>query len=165
MVILTLETIGDQKLVRGFNRFTALMKDFTPVFRDVAEYFYKTEEKVFNAEGDPEMFLPLSPKYREWKRRHYPGRKIMELTGRLKESLTGGPGNAGDTVKTIGKTNAEFGTKVPYAHRHQMGTHGMPQRKIVQMTETRKRIITKMIHDWSFRQLQGSLRLQQGISQ
>jgi phage gpG-like protein len=162
VVILTIDTVGDQKIIRGFNRYTAMMKDFRPVFNEVAEFFYRTEEKIFASEGNPEMFVPLSPIYKAWKSKHYPGRKIMELTGRLRRSLTGkGQADAQDTVRIIKKTFAEFGSQAPYVHRHQMGTFGMPQRKIIQFTETRKRTITNMIHQWSFEKLQASLGLHQ----
>lgn len=161
MVIISIDTVGTERFVRGFNRYVAEMKDFGPAFEQVGEYFYKTEEKIFAKQGDPKKFSPppLSDKYRAWKKKHYPAAtKIMQLTGRLMASLTGtDQANLLDTVRKIGKTKAEFGSKVPYVHRHQEGTFGMPKRKIVQQTEPRNRAIAKIIQTWSLEELQKSI--------
>ena len=94
-----------------------------------------------------------------WKAKHYPGKPIMQLRGRLMAALTAEKqADAQDTVKIIEKTHAEFGAKVPYVHRHQMGTYGMPQRKVIQLTEQRKRVIARMIHQWSYDQLKDILQ-------
>ena len=151
MVVLRIDTIGEERFIRGFNRYVEDMKDFSPVFEQIADWFYSEEKRIFAHQGDPESFVPLSPQYKAWKDKHYPGKPIMQLRGRLIASLAG---QADGTVKKIGKMEAEYGTQVPYAHRHQMGTAGMPKRKVVQLTEARKRAIARMIHRWSFEQLQ-----------
>lgn len=55
---------------------------------DVA--FLAHEKKLFASEGASggERWNPLSEQYRRWKKRHYPGRKILSLTGKLRKSLT-----------------------------------------------------------------------------
>lgn len=153
MVTITIETIGEERFIRGFSRIEKQMPDMRPVFEDIAVYFWAREKQIFAREGDPESFDDYtSDVYKAWKRKHFPGRKIMQLRGRLRNSLIGErQAVAQDTVKIIKKKSAEFGTQVPYAHRHQMGTFGMPQRKIVQLTEKDKRWWAKTIHEWAYK--------------
>lgn len=51
--------------------------------------FRKHETEVFQQGGTPggSRFVPLSAKYAKWKKRHFPGKKILSLTGKLKKSL------------------------------------------------------------------------------
>lgn len=153
MVTVTIETIGEERFIRGFNRIPKEMADMRPVFQDISLDFYRREKQIFAREGDPKPFVPpkLNEKYLAWKKKHYPGRKVMQLTGRLRRSLVDPDrASAGDVVKTIRKKWAEFGSTVPYAHRHQMGTVGMPKRMIVQLTEKDKIRWGRMIHEWAY---------------
>jgi len=164
MVVIRIDTVGEERFVRGFNSYVNFMKDFRPVFEKIAEWFWDEEEKIFQKQGNPEPFRKLSDVYAAWKQKYYRGKPIMQLRGRLIASLTGrNQADAQDTVKKIDKTEAEFGTRVPYAHRHQMGTFGMPKRKIVQLTEARKRTIGRMIHQWAYEQLKEGAGLQGGL--
>lgn len=159
MVVLQIETIGTERVVRGFNRFGDQMRDLREPFQEISEDFFKAEEKNFRAKGTPQLFRPLSPKYAAWKKKHFPGKPIMRLTDRLINSLTGkNQADAQDTIRLIGKKAAEFGTAVPYAHRHQAGTKGMPKRKIVQLTEKIKRRWMYIMHQWVVRKAKEDLK-------
>jgi len=152
MVVVSIETIGEERFIRGFNRIKKQIVDMRPVFEKIATYFWAREKQIFAREGDPEGFKPLSAAYKAWKQKHFPGRKIMQLTERLRNSLIGEKqAVAQDTIKIVKKKSAEFGTQVPYTHRHQMGTFGMPQRKIVQLTEKDKMWWAKTIHEWAYK--------------
>jgi hypothetical protein len=77
-------------------------------------------QQNFATEGDLVGGWPdLNPGYAAWKARHFPGRKILELTRRLRNSLmpgaTGSSGGGSDTVLKIGPRALEIGTRVPYA--------------------------------------------------
>ena len=126
--------------------------DFSKIFEDIIVDFRRLEKRIFKKEGDPESFKPLSPKYAAWKHKNYPGKKIMQLRGGLKASLTG---KTSDTIEVIGKRRAEFGSNLPYAHRHQMGTFGMPQRKIVQLSEKTKKRWVKIVQKWIINSMKG----------
>ena len=150
MVTISIETIGEERFIRGFNRIEADMADMRPIFQDISLDFYRREKQIFARQGDPVGFKALSPAYKKWKSLHFPGRKIMQLTRRLMISLTDPDrAKAGDVVKKIGRKAAEFGSIVPYVHRHQMGTRGMPKRMIVQLTEKDKIRWGRMIHEWA----------------
>jgi phage gpG-like protein len=145
LVEITIETVGTEKFVRGFSRITREIKDFTTIFNFLIEDFKETTKNVFKKEGTPEKFKSLSPRYQLWKRKKYPGKTIMRLRDRLYKSITG---KTVDTVYDVKKTKATYGTVVPYAHRHQVGTFGMPQRKFMQITDKVKFRWSRMIHRW-----------------
>ncbi len=152
MVTISIETIGEERFIRGFSRIVEDMDDMRPAFQDVSEDFYRREKQIFDRQGDPVAFKSLSAAYKKWKTLHFPGRKIMQLTGRLRLSLVDPDrAKAGDVVKKISKRSAEFGSQVPYAHRHQMGTGGMPKRMIVQLTNKDKIRWGRIIHEWAIK--------------
>ena len=103
-------------------------KDFKPVFRWAKQELERANEANFTASGLPAGgWAPLNARYASWKSTHFPGRPMMEITGRLRDSLTRlvGPANK------IDRMSAEFGTDVEYAKFHQYGTTRMAKRKIV----------------------------------
>jgi len=128
-----LNITGDEFYINALQSIGVDMKDFTEPFNMVYEDFKVLEKQNFDAEGTPEKFKALSPQYQQWKNKHYPGKRIMQLTGRLYNALVG---TSSDTIKTITARSATFGSKLPYDHRHQYGTVGMPQRKIIQIKDT-----------------------------
>ena len=85
MVTITIETIGEERFVRAFNRLEKKAADLRPIFQEISLDFYKREKQIFAREGDPKPFVPpkLNEKYKAWKQKHYPGSKVMQLTGRL----------------------------------------------------------------------------------
>jgi phage gpG-like protein len=151
-VTLEIETIGDERFVRGFNRYAEQVKDWRPAFEDIYQSFTEITRRNFASEGRPESWAALSPGYAKWKAKHYPGKPIMQRTRRLIRSLTGvGQASAQDTIKDIKPLSAEFGTMVPYATYHQQG-RGVPRRKVVQLTEGNRRFWARIIHEWAYRE-------------
>jgi phage gpG-like protein len=103
-------------------------KDFRPVLRWAKREIEKANARNFAASGLPVGgWAPLDARYAAWKATNFPGRPIMEVNGRLADSLTrlDGP------VNKIRLKSAEFGTDVEYAKFHQYGTSRMPKRQIV----------------------------------
>ena len=77
-------------------------------------------------------WAPLSPTYKAWKDSAYPGRPLLVLTGRLRESLTNA--RSRDSVynrRQNGCKLVSLGTRGPYAGYHQHGTSKMPRRPVV----------------------------------
>ena len=155
MVVVSIETLGTERFVRGFNRFEEEMKDLREPFGVIADDFTETVERNFGAQGTPEKWSPLSPKYRAWKARVRPGAPILIFDGRMYESLRGvSRGPTADTVRQIYPQRAEFGTIVPYAIFHQTGTRNMPRRKPVQLTDQDKKRWARIIHEWAVKGLE-----------
>lgn len=145
MVTVGIQTIGEQRFIRGFSRVSIDIKDMKEPFGIIYEDFKIREQRIFKAQGKPEAWESLSDIYGMWKAINHPGLPIMVLTGALKKALTKGEGTA---IKDIKKQSARFGTSLPYAHRHQEGID-MPQRKIIQLTEIIKKAWSKIIHRWA----------------
>jgi len=93
-------------------------------FRAFLEFWYERERREFEIEGDP-AWPALSPLYRAWKARHFPGKTILRRTDRLYESLTS-PG--GENIAMVTPRTIRFGTRVPYWGHHQRGSGVLPRR-------------------------------------
>ena len=97
-----------------------------PIWPTIETIFWKWEREQFEGEGALSGgWPPLSQKYAEWKARHYPGRRILELRGYLKESMTG---RGRYTVLDEAPQHLVIGTSVPYARKHQTGRGRVPAR-------------------------------------
>ena len=76
------------------------------------------------------QWAPLSPVYAAWKNSAYPGRPLLVLTGRMRESFDS---NSRDLIYNRKQKNYKMltlGTRVPYAGYHQSGTSKMPRRPL-----------------------------------
>ncbi len=140
----TYEVAGDVQLDRALSRYGDALKDLRPAFQEIAESFKQIEAKQFASEGGVGSvgWAPLSANYALWKGMHYPGKKILELSGALLASVTGaGPGY----IEEIKKDSLKLGTKLPWSYWHQKATGRMPARPVIQLTEANKREWMKII--------------------
>lgn len=97
--------------------------------------YLETVQQNFITEGELVGGWPdLNPAYTAWKARHFPSRKILELTGRLRRSLMPGVGETtgagSDTVLRVGPRELVVGTRVPYARWHAETRPFLPPVKI-----------------------------------
>jgi len=148
MVEVYFEIDGDVQLARALSRFGDNVKDLRPAFWDITKLFWDIEKQQFNTEGGYGSggWKGLSPNYEAWKARNYPGKPILQRTGRMMSSLTG---QTGDTIKELNPMSLRLGTSVNYAIYHQEGTsRGLPKRKPIQLTEQDKRNWVKTIQRW-----------------
>jgi phage gpG-like protein len=132
---LTLELEGQDKVDLALSRFGRDVRDWRPFWRDaLAPKFFQDVQSNFDREGKMAHeggWKPLAPGYAAWKRRNYPGKKILERTLKLRRSLTwrgslfspgGGRGNLGPGgIFRPTPDSVELGTSVPYAKYHQQG--------------------------------------------
>src|SRR5262245_61857503 len=105
--LVTVEVKGRDEVLRGMAAFGNLVKDLRPFWTDVfAPAYFARVQDIFNLEGQTRTptgrfaggrWAALSPKYKAWKERHYPGRKILSREGPLQASLDwhGGLGAGG----------------------------------------------------------------------
>jgi phage gpG-like protein len=141
------EVTGIEELTVGFSRFAEDIQDASEAFRLMAADFHELERRQFESEGKYGSggWPALSPRYAAWKAANYPGRKILVLSGLLKESLT--DGNPW-TVEEIEPTQMLIGTNIPYSLHHQLGGERVPQRKPVVLTEADQQRWIKIFHAW-----------------
>lgn len=116
-----------------------------PAWDQVVPYLDRVEEEAFTSEGGTTRggrWPRLSERYRRWKARNFPGRRILERTGRLKESIIG---STPDTVSERTATRLTYGTRVPYAVYHQKGTGRIPRRAFLDLTERQSAAIGAIV--------------------
>lgn len=142
MITLTFNVAGVQEFKAGIERFSEGISDLTPAWEDIRDYFWEVEAGQFDAEGggDSGPWAPLSPTYAAWKAVHY-GTPILELTGALRESLTGGGGSEVE----ISPMRLRVGSAVPYGIFHQWGTDRMAQRKVIDLTHENHMAMMKAV--------------------
>jgi hypothetical protein len=151
LVKFTIETLGADRYVTGFNQIAEEIGDFDLPFKVIIGDFRAMESRIFASEGSSEgegRYKELTKKYSEWKERNFPGQAIMSLTGRLRAALTG---KSEGTVEEVSKTEARFGVDadvIRYAHRHQVGWN-MPMRRIVQVSKEARQRWNHVISRWT----------------
>lgn len=151
MIKLSFEVDGEKQLDRAMSRFGEGIHDMRPAFKLMAESFKKIEQKQFDSEGSHggSRWAPLSSTYAAWKGANFGGLPILQLTGLLRESLTGG---SPWYVERITKDSLVLGTSVEYAIFHQRGTMAMPPRPVINLSEQDKMEWIKILHNFAFDQ-------------
>jgi len=95
--------------------------------------FNAANKELFSGEGASGAhgkWKPLSPRYKAWKSKKYPGKKKMVLTGRLKKALTTNKGDLGYIASRYpGKMIFTWLIQIPYWIYHQKGSAPLPMRK------------------------------------
>jgi len=136
MIKLKLDIIGEKSVVRGMDALIQhLGKDLRPMLEAVREWWYSWQSAVFAEEGSELLgrkWQPLSHNYAAWKERHFPGRPILELTGALRDAMTGKGSGAWRKVE---KKSMTLGTQgIDYTFAHNFGTDRLPARKFIGST-------------------------------
>ena len=130
MFVLKFSIAGQDQVLRTFSRWTDALSDFSPALEKIADDFLELEASQFSSEGKTGSggWKALSPDYAAWKAVHYPGAKILERDGWLRDSLTVKDAPFG--VREITPTQAVLGSSLPYAMYHQTGTGSLPGRQL-----------------------------------
>ena len=133
---------GDKALSRRLRIFSKVTKDFRKPFDKTGKYlrdFIKGD--VFETRGRVigETWKPLNKKYASWKSQHYPGKGILEATGKMKSGFK----------YRAGKQEVVVGSIVDYFKFHQSNKprKKMPRRIMMKLDETRKQKIVKYFHE------------------
>ncbi len=131
---LKLSIDGKAQFNQAFDVLAEGITDFRPVWPEIELQFFRAELEQFNTIGarGGQVWQPLSKGYAKWKAKKYPGKPILQRSGRLLRSLSviGGA----DSVREQQPLSLTLGTRVPYANYHQRGTRKMPQRPPMQLT-------------------------------
>jgi len=144
---ISFELEGEKQLSRRLRMVADSVQDMRPAFKKVSAKLKNTfEDDVFMTEGSVigSRWQPLSPAYRQWKARNYPGRGILQRTGRMQKGFR----------STFGKDYSEISNKVDYFKYHQSRiprSRGLPRRPMMRLhfiqREQVQKIIQKHISD------------------
>jgi hypothetical protein len=130
-IVVSLIVQSEDRVVAALAALQDAMKDFQPFWRDVfAPKYFAMVQDVFALEGTRRgargrfvaggHWKPLTPRYKAWKEKHYPGRTILVREGKLRESLEWkGNGLGVGGVWEPQPLSVVFGTSVPYAAPNQ----------------------------------------------
>jgi phage gpG-like protein len=140
MLRFTAQIQGEVIIDRAFNRVEQEITDFRNFWPGVITTFYEIENEQFlteGASGASGKWAPLSPAYKLFKEREFPGKTILRREDALYESITGP--DALDSVLRPEKEELLIGSALPYALFHQKS------RPIISLTEEQKRRFIKSI--------------------
>jgi hypothetical protein len=133
---------GTKEEIAKFQKFKVSILDFTEALVEIGKSgknYYSSE--VFGSQGGilGARWAPLSPQYKIWKAKHYPGRGINIRTGKTKESFDY---KSSRDELTIYNTNDEVFKFL------QLGTSKMPARPMIKVNDGFKEIVKLAIqHD------------------
>ena len=98
-----------------------------------------TEGQVFNTRGGSigKKWASLSPAYRAWKASKYPGKGILQRTGKMR----------GNFKTKVSNTQAELSNPTKYFKYHQLGTRKMPQRVVLYVDDRREKKVIDMFSE------------------
>lgn len=132
---ITFSFYGDTQVDRTLAGLELGAADARPAWDEIADDFLASERRQFSTQGGYASggWPPLSPRYAEWKARHYPGKTILRRTDELYNSLTVGP-----AIRITEPSYLIIGSDVDYGRYHQAGD-GLPRRRPVELTENRRR--------------------------
>lgn len=140
MIHFTAEVSGEVQLDRAFNRVEQEISDFRNFWPGVITAFYEIETEQFateGAQGASGQWAPLSPAYKVFKEREFPGKTILRREDALYESMTGP--DALDSILRPERDELTIGSALPYA----LAQHR--KRPIISLSEDNKRKMIKSI--------------------
>lgn len=149
---------GKDQLTKRIKTMMGVVTDLKPFWREAfAPYYFKLLQDRFALGGmqrtSEGLFLagtswkPLSPKYRAWKNKHYPGQPILTLTKRLRNSLRWSGGHLGkEGIFLPGAKEVVIGTRVPYAAAVNA------EREF--LSRPNPKVFTPMLKDWLVKTIQ-----------
>ena len=117
------------QVVSDFRGMSRRSRNFKPAFRWFMKELQALHMQNFRTNGavDGSVWKPLDPEYAAWKLENYGARGILVADGSLRASLVFD--NSRGAIREVRRTGMRFGTSLPYAQFHQIGTRDMPKRR------------------------------------
>lgn len=126
----------DDQFDGAFAKLAHVLSDLSKPLEKASEVFYRFEKDAFETEGassKARRWADLTRQYARWKEKVAPGKPILELTGALRDSMTGP--DATDSFRKIEPQELAIGTTLFYAEFHQTGTPKMVARPVIALTK------------------------------
>jgi len=119
------------------------MNNLEPVFDRFGQYMVREHIPMqFERKGTPRRWAPLSPAYARWKQRHYPGRPLLVLSGKMRRlfKYRAGP-------RSLRIDNRRRAGNARLFDIHQFGASRAPARPMIQVTETDRDVFREMVRE------------------
>lgn len=152
MAEIRITVAGEDQFFRRFERLDAQFEDLWPIWPDVRDEFWAIEKEQFDSEGGAGRqgkWQALSPNYAARKIEQYGDKPILQATGELLESLTGGAGH----IYRPSKKDLAIGTSVKRGLYHQLGSARLPKRPPIDFNDATQTRLMKVIQKSLVREL------------
>jgi phage gpG-like protein len=139
-------------IIRFFDDQESKLQDLTEPLDRYGRYL--VEEHIpnqFDVQGTPKKWAALSPKYRAWKARRFPGRPLLVRTGRMKAGFRWKAFKR--SLRIINRVRAGQRSSTPRWFFHQFGGGPLPARPMLQVTDKDLAVLTGFV----FEHLEGEL--------
>lgn len=147
MIRMEISLTGVKELNANLDRISDVISDFSPELRDIGEWYLQfLQNDVFSSGGSAygEPWAALSAKYDMAKSKKYPGRGVLEASGKMRTSW-----------KLYTSSHyALIENTTDYAIYHQEGTSRLPQRTIVKLDQQRQDTIMDMFKEGVLKRIQ-----------
>jgi hypothetical protein len=155
---------GGAEWVARLRAATSVLDDFSKprggLWALIVRYLVAQERERFDTEGY-RQWQPNCAKYAAIKAKKFPGRKIMELYGPLRASLTEVDAAPG-AVRVFSPHRMTFGTNIRYAATHHYGSNkrmwipapfnmwidGVPRRRLIEVDAKMEDAIRTLAEGW-----------------
>jgi phage gpG-like protein len=140
----TFEAYGEKLIARRIERLAGRAVAARPAFQAIGSTLRGYETRLFDSQGTSggATWEPLKESTIRQKARSGLDPRVLHATTRLRRSLT--EEHHPDHVERATDDSLSFGSRVPYAGRHQRG-RGVPRRRPLQYTEAQKRYLLKKL--------------------
>lgn len=132
----------------AFARLAHTLSDLSKPLEKASEVFYRFEKDAFETEGassKARRWTALTRQYARWKEKVAPGKPILELSGALRDSMTGP--DAPDSFYKVQPQELAIGTTLDYASFHQTGTKRMVARSVIALTKEQEVELINTVKD------------------
>lgn len=137
-----IEVRGQRKAAIDLRQLGERSSDIRRVSEKVRSIYRKSNERRFDTSGSG-TWPPLAADTKERKARAGLDPRPMRATGALYRSLTSP--RASDQVDRRDPTEFRFGTTLPYARFHDLGTGGEKKRELIELTPAEQHQIRKIV--------------------
>lgn len=148
MLRLSFDIAGERQIDRLLAVSIEKTADLSPAFDTIGDYFRTAMALQFRTEGSRGLLSAWSTDYtaayaKAKKKRLGSVHPALFLTGRLRASFVQ-RSNANNITRTS-RNSFEFGSSVPYALPHHKGSGVQEQRKIIALTKSDVRAVSKIV--------------------
>lgn len=143
------DVAGDMQYSRAFDAAAHEAEDLSEPLTEVGDIVLRAVFEQFRTEGAfglGSKWKPLNPAYANWKRQHVGEEPIMVFTGETRSKMIA------RSAVHVSPRRMVYDPRAPeFALRHQKGDPGdtpMPQRKLVEIPDTERRLFDRAFADW-----------------
>lgn len=114
MIDIKMDQVAYNRMIDTINKMSEKIKDMSPIWKEFIDYWQnEIMPGVLTTKGKlmGEQWMKYSDKYRVWKQKHFSGKPMLVLTGKLADAMYGGSG----WLQRVTKNTLNIGINLDYA--------------------------------------------------